>query len=55
MQRDVLFIHGWWAADWVWSEMVDLFKAAGFRTHTLTLPGPERNQSTFADNLHYAL
>lgn len=55
MQRDVLFIHGWWAADWVWSEMVDLFEAAGFRTHTLTLPGPERNQSTFADNLHYAL
>ena len=55
MQRDVLFIHGWWAADWVWSRVAEKFEAAGFRTHALTLPGPESDQSSFSGNLDYAL
>ena len=54
MQKDVLFIHGWWAGSWVWSEVVERFEAAGFRTHALTLPGPESDRSTFSDNLDYA-
>ena len=55
MQRDVMFVHGWWAADWVWSRVRARFDAEGFRTHALTLPGPESGRSSFADHLHYAL
>lgn len=55
MRQDVLFIHGWWAADWVWSMVADRFATAGFRTHTLTLPGPETHRSSFSDNLQDAL
>lgn len=55
MQQDVLFIHGWWAADWVWSRVADRFEAAGFRTHTVTLSGPETDRSSFADNLQDAV
>lgn len=55
MQRDVLFVHGWWAADWVWSRVAVRFETAGFRTHALTLPGPESERSSFSDNMQYAL
>ena len=55
VERDVLFIHGWWAAGWVWSLVADRFDAAGFRTHKLDLSGPESDRSTFSDNLHEAL
>lgn len=55
MQRDVLFIHGWWAAGWVWSRVADRFESAGFRTHALTLAGPETGRASFAENLEDAL
>lgn len=55
MPRDVLFIHGWWAADWVWARVAGRFEAAGFRTHALTLPGPGGGRDSFADNLDVAL
>ena len=54
-QQDVLFIHGWWAGNWVWSDVVDQFQASGLKTHTLTLPGPESDRSSFSDNLQFAL
>lgn len=55
MKRDVLFIHGWWASDWVWSQVADQFLSAGFNAHVVTLPGPESDRSRFSDNLEYAL
>jgi non-heme chloroperoxidase len=55
MQRDVLFIHGWWSGAWVWSRFVDPFRSAGFRTHALDLPGPETGRSSFPDHLEHAL
>jgi pimeloyl-ACP methyl ester carboxylesterase len=55
VQRDVLFIHGWWSGAWVWSRFVDPFRSAGFRTHALDLPGPETGRSSFSDHLEDAL
>jgi pimeloyl-ACP methyl ester carboxylesterase len=55
MKRDVLFIHGWWGGDWVWSDVVGRFEEADFRPHTLSLPGPGSSQSSFSDHLRYAL
>ena len=53
--RDVLFIHGWWAAGWVWSRVAERFEEAGYKSHALTLPGPESDRPSFSDHLDYAL
>ncbi len=55
MQRDILLIHGWWAADWVWSRMAGQLDGSGFRTHAVTLPGPESTRHGFLDHLDHAL
>lgn len=55
VKQDVLFIHGWWAADWVWSRVKERFDAADYNTHTIDLPGPESERASFSDNLDWAL
>lgn len=55
MQKDVLFIHGWWAADWIWFRVADRFAAEGYRVHAVTLPGPDSERYSFHDHLQIAL